>query len=328
MSIRWSNAIVVGAGISGCLAALSLRRVFDDVQMVDSHKGVHVDFSMTVGHDLLDVLRELGMSELWDRWGGRSHLSAQLSAWGRLQMESEPELVPGGSRYLVRRIELERILRQAAEDQGVKLRTELDLRSERSIVIDASGRSSQIARRRGAKRCTANTLVALHGVGERGRLPGGCVVIQSDSEGWWFAASDREHSTVMYLSSREARGGCGASSVAPSQPRAFEELVGESRFRSERSLASMSWLEPPSADNYFSVGEAVLALDPILGSGVEVAAKSARFLHDALCSQDPFSLYNSSMNSLIAKHRIARQRLYGRAAAFHGGSFWAQQLRV
>lgn len=327
MSIRWASAIVVGAGISGCLAALSLRRVFDHVEMVDAHKGVHVDFSMTIGHDFVDELRWLGLSELWDRWGGRSPLRAQLSAWGRSQVECEPDLIPSGPRYLVRRIELEKFLRQAAGEQGVKLRSEPELLSERCIVIDASGRSSQLARRRQARRRTANTLVAMHGVGERGRLPLGCAVVQSDSEGWWFAARDRDNINVMYLSAREARAGCGASAVAPCQPRAFEELVGESRFRSARSLASMSWIETPSADNWFAVGEAVLALDPILGSGVEVAAQSARFLHDALCSQDPISLYNASMNSLIAKHRIARQRLYGRAAAFHGGPFWAQQLR-
>jgi flavin-dependent dehydrogenase len=283
---------------------------------------------MTVGHDFVDELRELGLSELWDRWGGKSSLCAQLSAWGSSQMEDESALIPRRPRYLVWRTEFERMLRKAAEEQGVKLRSKLELPSEKFIVIDATGRSCQIARRREARRCTANTLVAMHGVGARGQLPRGYVVVQSDSEGWWFAASDRGLSTIMYLSARDARGGFNASTAAPSQPRAFKDLVGESRFLSTRSLASMSWLDPPSADNWFAVGEAVLALDPILGSGVAVAAQSARLLHDALRFEDPFSRYNASINSLIAKHRIARQRLYCRAAAFHEGSFWAQQVRV
>jgi hypothetical protein len=65
-----------------------------------------------------------------------------------------------------------------------------------------------------------------------------------------------------------------------------------------------------------------------LRCGAEVVAKSARLLRDAARAQDPHDFYNSSINKLVAKHRIAWHRLYGRAAACHGGAFWALQFRV
>jgi len=314
----------VGAGISGCLAALSLRRVLDDVEMMDRQTAARIDFPMTVGFGLVHELHELGLSGKWNAWNGKTPVTAQLSAWGASEMECEVGIIPSTQRYLVRRMALEMFLREATLQCGIKVCKGLEQRSQECVVVDATGRSGQIARRRGVRRCAASTLVARHGVGLRNRLPDACTAIQSGPDGWWFAAGERNRASVMYLSTRTALPGY----TDPDQPEAFAALVGDICFHGAASLAAMSWLEAASADNWFAVGDSALALDPVLGSGVEVAAQSARLLREAVHLRDPHDFYNSSMNQIVAKYRIARHRLYGRAAAYHGGEFWALQLRV
>lgn len=314
----------MGAGISGCLAALSLRRVLDDVEMMDRRTAARIDFPMTVGPGLVQELHELGLSGKWNVWGGKTPVTAQLSAWGAPEMECELGVIPNPPRYLVRRMALEMFLREAACQCGIKVCQSFEPRSQECVVVDATGRSGQIARTGGARRYAASTLVAMHGVGLHTSLPDACTAVQSGPDGWWFAVGERNRASVMYLSTRVAFAGCSD----PDQPGEFAALVGTICFYRPASLAAMSWLDTASADNWFAVGDSALALDPVLGSGVEVAAQSARLLREAVRVRDPHDFYNSSMNRLVAKYRIARHRLYGRAAAYHGGEFWAQQLRM
>lgn len=290
--------------------------------------GAHIDFPMTVGHGLVEELRELGLSGAWDAWGGRTSLNAQLSAWGTAEMKREIDIIPSEPRYLICRLQLEQFLRESVSRRGIQVRAQIEPDKEGTVVVDATGRSGQIARRRGATRRAANRLVAMHGVSLSASLPDACAAVQSGQDGWWFAVGDRGKAAVMYLSTRGAMSRQGEREHAPDQPLAFASLVGETQFHRNLSLAAMSWLETSSADNWFAVGESALALDPILGSGVDVAVQSARLLRDAVHAQDPHDFYNSSMNKLVAKHRIARHRLYGRAAAWHGGGFWAEHLQV
>lgn len=314
----------MGAGISGYLAALSLRRVLGDVEIMERQTAARIDFPMTVGLGLVQELHELGLSGKWNAWDGKTPVTAQLSAWGAPEMECEVGVIPSIPRYLVRRMALEMFLREATRQCGIKVCKSLEQRSQECVVVDATGRSGQIARRRSARHRSASMLVARHGVGLHNRLPEACTAVQSGPDGWWFAVGERNQASVMYLSTRSALPGYRD----PELPEAFAALVGAICFHGAASLAAMSWLETASADNWFAVGDSALALDPVLGSGVEVAAQSARLLREAVLLRDPHDFYNSSMNQVVAKYRIARHRLYGRAAAYHGGEFWARQLRV
>jgi hypothetical protein len=216
-------------------------------------------------------------------------------------MGRKHDIVPRGPRYLVRRNRLE-FLKGLLRQHGIKLCSKVELHTEDSLVVDATGTSGQIARRRGARRRAASTLLAIASL--QAHLADGCTAIQSGHGGWWFAAGERGQATVMYLSNPESMSHRGAHGSAPDHPPAFTSLVGETRFTKTLSLASMSWLETASADNWFAAGESALALDPILGSGVEVSAQSAALLRNAVRAEDPHAFYNSSMHKLAAKHRI------------------------
>ncbi|PBJ21310.1 hypothetical protein BSF44_36100 [Pseudomonas sp. ACN8] len=279
------------------------------------------DFLMTVTPLWTDQLRALGVGREWEEWPGKHLIQTQLSGWGGSSIFAATSLVPSQPRYLVSRVEVETFIRAQAETRGVELcRRQENLARGAKLTVDATGRSAHFARRAGAEWCSYAPLLSHQMIVSRSQMPPNSIAVVSSDDGWWFAASAGGRTNVMFMSSTRQT----STPIAPGMPPELAELVSECRLGPPR-LASMSWLEQCSGEGWFAVGDAALAVDPICGAGLETAAATAGLLDQILDKGEEASrCFNDAMLRLIAEQRIARHRLYTRAAAGHrGSSFWS-----
>lgn len=314
--------VVFGSGVAGCLAAIALKKRFSRVVLVgDGTSNSAGDFLMTVTPRWSEQLSALGVGPVWEEWSGKHQIQVQLSGWGSSSLSTATSLLPSQPRYLVSRGELETFIRVLAETLGVEsCRRQESLTRGAKLTIDATGRSAHFARRAGAKWRSYAPLLAHPMTVGRSQMPPNSMAVLSSEDGWWFAASAGGRTTVMLMSSIRQT----STPTGPRLPSVLAEMVGDCRLGPPR-LASMSWLERCSGEGWFAVGDAALAVDPICGAGLETAAATAGLLGLALDEVNDSSRYfNDAMLGLIAEQRIARHRLYTRAAAGHReSSFWS-----
>jgi len=154
------------------------------------------------------------------------------------------------------------------------------------MVIDATGRSAQVAQRVGARRGPLDQLVGVAvEVDATDVANGGYVLVESTADGWWYSAPvpgnrimtmlmtdgdlwRRAAATSMPTWTRRlATTSATRERVASGKPLGPVRVISAMSQRLGRPLGSAPWL---------AVGDAALAVDPISGSGVVRALRMAR----------------------------------------------------
>ncbi|MEP7763035.1 NAD(P)/FAD-dependent oxidoreductase [Sanguibacter sp. 25GB23B1] len=311
---RVHDVVVVGAGPAGSATALRLARAGLDVALVE--RGTFAD--SRVGESLAPavqpLLRDLG---LWDAflalgplpsWGTRS-------TWGDDVPTAHSHVVgPYGRGWHVDRRAVDAMLAESARRAGTDLRAGLLVtRCERSddrwvvqtavprshgpgptlharVVVDATGRSAHVGRMLGARRVILDRLVALAVAVEVPGDPPGHLLVETSPDGWWYSAPVPSGQTVTMLMtdadlSRADRlastdvwwarlDGTAATSA---------RLAGtRTRSRPQPWPAASHRLLRRDALPWLSVGDAALAVDPVSGSGVLRALRTAAAAADAV----------------------------------------------
>jgi flavin-dependent dehydrogenase len=231
-------------------------------------------------------------------------------------------------------------LRERSENDSEKQTFRLTAR----IVIDATGRSSRLAPWVGAERFLFDHLVSV-----AAQFDGietaqeGYVMVETSADGWWYTAplpGGRMMVMLMTDSDLCARADLGSLSVWHNRLQAAEATHGRvaggipvwrprvfSAFsqRLRRCEQRAPWL---------AVGDAALSVDPISGSGVVRALRTARAAAEAVFAllkgqpPQPIEVYEADRDRECTTYLHERAMYYGIEQHWKESLFWQRRLRA
>jgi flavin-dependent dehydrogenase len=281
------DAVIVGAGVAGCAAAVELLSVGWRVGLL--RKGTHTTRVESLSPGAVLHLNKLSIDV------GQA-VSEVVAWWGS---EQEKRVIYPHSRMVERGRLADALRRRALERGATEEETKNDLSIERvggrwrlaweepsagprrvttAYLIDGSGRAAVVARRLGAKRAVVDQLFSIAVDIVEPRIVG--TWTESRPTGWWNLSSLEEKGTLSFYSSalmvREVKSGVAAQ---------FEEtehlrtLLSTRRFlNSTVSACDSSFLGPCAGPGWLAVGDAAWTAQPLASVGVAKALRDARTL--------------------------------------------------
>jgi len=343
------DALVAGAGPAGSLAALELSRAGFNVVIADGSNCARPRIGESlpgVGVRLLHslALDVSGFGSVHHRIGGN------LSCWLSEGLDATDFFCdPDGPGWRLSRSRFDEDLRTAATSTGVQhfplnidgaarkgscweLRTKSGEAFECRWLVEATGRSSPIARRLGVGRIRDEGLVALYGFGaERAAERFDRTLIEAVPEGWWYAAVLPEGVPVLvlYIDPLEARSVRLAWLQALHRTSFVREFFqpprsGENVFVTE---AGGSRLERFHGTNWVACGDAAMAFDPLSSQGVYSAMYSGLTAARAIIaseSGDASALpqYQSRLEQIRRVYRVRLISMYKLVTRWPHRPFW------
>ena len=353
---------IVGGGVGGCAAAITLAREGRSVVVFERGEYAHSRIGETLPPRARVLLEELGV---WQEFGGDGHLPASgtLAAWGSEELHETQFLFdPYGSGWHLDRRKFESRVAQWAEDAGARVLRNVRVREIRSladrgwrvdveratekqsldcaILIDASGRASFVARRLGADRVNYDSLVGVYGFF---RAPTGLndtrTMVEAMRNGWWYSSYLPNAGLVAAFMSD--------ASLLPRGPRGLQahwrqELDATTYTRRRVNsacpmgmvhtiLANSYQMSPVFGENWLAVGDAAMAVDPLSSQGLYNALKSA--IEASRAIQQHFTgdrtglrNYGVRVQQRFPRFLEMRSAYYGREVRWRDSAFWQQRV--
>lgn len=354
------DVVIAGAGPAGAATARRLAVTGRSVALLERTRFDRPRIGETLAPQVQPLLRELG---LWDRftdlaplpsWGNRSF-------WDGPQAAEHSHLSSGySSGWHVDRRAVDAMLADAAADAGALLclgtavqRVHHDgkvwvmvgsdgRRLRGRVLVDATGRGAVVGRRVGARRLAFDRLVAVaagwSGVDVTGEQ---YLLVEAAAEGWWYTAPLPGDALVgMLMTDADLCRSGGFAGIASWQGRlrmtcATARRVGDARPRAlprVHPAASHRLRRVGDTRPWLAVGDATLAVDPVSGSGVLRALRTAEAAADTVAQlldrrPDTAALlarYESARDDECTAYLTERARHYGAVRRF-GTPFWTRR---
>jgi flavin-dependent dehydrogenase len=278
---RRREVVIVGAGPAGLAAAIACANggltvtLLERGQLDEYRPGEHfAGFGRT-------RLRALGIDE-------RS-LSAHVrecaiveSRWGHDERLGQDAIFdPHGAGWLLARPGFDRALAEHAVALGVDLRlgasvTDIEQLGPYERVIDASGRSSLLAERFGARRIVYDQLVGISAVRELDDVSEG-VLVESAPDGWWYSAALPDGRLICtYMTDADLLHDAGgpANAWATALQQTVDTRVRWGSMTPRKLLtrpARTQVLDRVLGERWLAIGDAALARDPLSSQGIAAA---------------------------------------------------------
>lgn len=303
------DVAVVGAGPAGAATARRLALAGRRVVLIERSRFDAPRVGESLAPNVQPLLRELGV------WPGFLALSPRpswgtRSVWGEAEERAHSHVFhPFSCGWHVDRRAFDHLLADAAVAAGAVLLAGETVRDAAfcdgqwylpaqqlcaRVLVDATGRSAKLARHLGAKRLLFDRLVgvATHWTGvaetERGHL-----LVESAPDGWWYSAPLPEDGAMVTMLMTDADL-CATRrlhdidrwmAAMRQAPSTWQRLAG-----ARRTLPPQAWnahsqrmLRPGGGDGpWLAVGDAALAVDPVSGSGVLRALRTAKAAAEAV----------------------------------------------
>jgi flavin-dependent dehydrogenase len=343
-----ADVVVVGGGPAGAAAAVSARRRGASVTLLAA--------SATLGHRRGESLPPGGARVVADVFGtnafcAEDHRPAYgiRSAWGSDRLdEADFALHPLGHGWHLDRGAFDRGLLDAARERGVRVvhdgRVRRATRSgnvwtlERNgapaargrVVVDASGRTTTVARAQGARRRRVDRLVAVvwdvASTGARDR--DGTTLVEATPEGWWYTApTPRHHRVVAFLTDAD---------LLPPRAQRWEALAPPPHLRAAldrrrrvappRAMdASVAHLDRVAGPGWLATGDAVASFDPLSSQGIVTAVVLGRVAGEAATTPGQPYAYAAAVERVFAGHLADRLAYYSLEDRFPSSAFWARR---
>ena len=359
------DVAVVGAGpagsatarrlaLSGCRVILLERSQFDAPRVGES-----------LAPTTTALLTELGV---WPQFTGLHPLPSYgtRSAWGGPEPQSHSHLVsPYGCGWHVDRVAFDRMLAEAAAAAGAEFRcatacARVD-RDDRwllsvtedgrpagepvraRVLVDATGRTARIGRQLGGRSTAFDRLVGvaalLDGVDVAEE---GFVLVETTPDGWWYSAPTAAGRMIgMLMTDTDV-----CRSLRASIPGHWHQRLAGTRLTAARVAGSVVWgprVFPAASqrlrraaydDRWLAVGDAALAVDPISGSGVVRALRTARAAATTILAvltggeSRPIAAYEAERDRECTQYLRERAHYYSAERRWDSALFWHRRICI
>ena len=341
------DVIVLGGGPAGAAAAIALAAQGLAVAVLTRPTGRRPPIGETVPPAIIRPLARLG---LWQAFRDAHHCqsSGTLVTWGdETPYENEFIANPYGMGWHLDRQRFDDMLLRAAAEAGAEISCVLHIPEsshdgdgwmvgERRArwVIDATGRSSWLARRQGASRQSLDRLIALVRFASRSSTDDR-TFIEARPEGWWYAAGlPGDRLAVAFFTD--------ADLLPPDRVRLWDCLLGETALVSRVVVgardvstlfvtdASSFCLSHVAGPGWLAIGDAAQSHDPCSGQGITRALQSgldaAHAIGAALAgAPGAVEAYCDAATRAFQTFAQDRCRHYGRERRWADQPFWSRR---
>jgi flavin-dependent dehydrogenase len=353
---RWDVAIA-GAGPAGLALAIELARTTPlRIVVVDAATRRRMRFGETLSPDARPLLTRLGIGAAFAS-GAHAICQGTIAAWGSDTAHYTDFLFhPAGHGWRVDRECLDVALAAEACRHGVEridgqigalrrsddewhLDGDTPLRAR--MLVDATGRSASIARRLGAQRIGADSLVGVAGVFEGMAPEAGeerWAIIESRRDGWGYSAvmPDGRVAVVAMTDSDLAH---AARLHDPTTwrawidalPRTARRIAGATLAEGPAVASAASHrLDEPGGEGWLAIGDAASSFDPLSSQGITKALRSgiraASVIRDSLAGDmQAIAKYGEEVAAEYAVYLAARTAYYAMEQRWSTSPFWQRR---
>ena len=355
------DVIVAGGGPAGSAAALCLARAGHSVAILERSDYGTPRVGETLPGAAKAPLAQLG---LWGSFLEQTPASSPAihSAWGTETLREQDHFYnPYGAGWHIDRSRFERMIVSSARDAGAKLITGAQVSSCESdhsgctvgvnivgvrsslcarVVLDATGRSSALARRLGVRRILNDNLVGVVGFFSRvstERLPP-ITLVEAVENGWWYSAAlPDERLVVAWMTDADLYAQAGNHSARSWLDQLGRTIHTRDRIQSAAlasraviAQANSSRLERMHGCNWLAVGDAAMAFDPISGQGIYRALESS--MHAASAAQAMLAgseresaSYAAALTEAFNTFLDLRRKFYSQETRWPTSAFWQRR---
>lgn len=339
-----ARVAIIGGGPAGAITALELAKAGISVALVDRE----ADGKWKLGEGLppaaKPILQQLG---LWERFLADGHLASygNCSAWGSDELVDHSFVFhPHGCGWHLNRSRFDQLLLNAAVEAGAKLVFDAEIETTAAdFVVDASGRSSWLARRRQARRITHDNLVGSAAVLKAGNDVAdqdSLTMVEAVADGWWYAALLPDQNLVAVFlsdadleSTRTARTADGWLALLK-QTNHLRNRVARHAYEIELEprlvSANSSRLDVMAGESWLAVGDAAAAFDPLSSQGIITAMESGVLAAQAIQAwmagqPEALNTYAQRMEQTFAAYLANRNFYYAQERRWPESKFWQRR---
>jgi len=363
------DVVVVGAGPAGSATARRLALGGCHVALVERTRFDAARIGESLAPNVQPLLRDLGVWENFLAVSPLPSLGTRSVWGGDAELRTHSHLMsPWGCGWHVDRLAFDRMLAEAARTAGAVLLcgttlvrcdvatdgwvlTLVERNDDRTkqprfclrakVVIDATGRAAHLAPWVGAKRLLFDHLV---GVATQFNMiqtaHEGYVMVEATTDGWWYSAPmPDDRMMIMLMTDGDL---CRRANLG-SAPMWFGRLNATRPTRERMARGTHSWgprvfsavsqrlRRPADRAPWLAVGDAALAVDPISGSGVVRALRSACTAAEAalakLAAQTPNAIeaYEANIDLECTKYLHERALYYAIEQRWQRSDFWQRR---
>ncbi len=355
---------VVGAGPAGSALALRLARRGYSTLLVERTRFAEPRVGESLSPAVQPLLREIGVWKSFLCLGPVPSFGTR-SVWGSHEVDEHSHVMnPYGCGWHVERTSFDRMLAEEAVAAGADFRCGsvivgcersadggwtlgLDGGSEQgtnrlqaAMVVDATGRFAHTSRWMGAKRIILDRLIAAAtlfvGVDVSHQ---GYVLVETTSNGWWYSAPvPPDGLMVMLMTDSDLIGGRDATLAERWATSLAHTSTTSSRVRGAPawgprvfSAQSQRLRRSETDAPWIAVGDAGLAVDPVSGSGVVRALRSAATAADTIAetldngSSSAIATFETQRDDECTDYLHERLAYYGAEERWTESPFWSRQ---
>jgi len=341
-----AQVVIHGSGPAGAACALALARAgVDGVHLTgrrDPFAGQGA-IGESIPPDARGLLDRLGLWQAFLEQGHEPCLGS-CSTWGGATPGYNDYLLnPQGTGWHLDRGRFDAFLCRQAEHAGVTLLAEEagDPASQPRFVVDATGRSSVLARRAGARQIALDRLTFVYGFFD---LPPAAVhsrltFLEAVRDGWWYAAAvpGRRMAVAFAGDAETIRDASLARESAwlraAFSTRQIAACLGGARFAAASLVARVVpsfLLDRVCGARWLAVGDAASCFDPLSAQGIYKALADGISAADVIAAalatgSDLDASYQHAVQSRFTEYLANRNYFYGLERRWPDSPFWQRR---
>lgn len=325
-AVKPDRVAVLGCGPAGAAAAITLAAHGITPVVIDPRPPAEWEPGEGLPAAAGTLLRKLGVWEPFQA-GGHLRCSGFLSCWGSDSPAYRPALLdPRGASWQLDRPAFNRVLREAAGPIHTERITDIASleRFQADFLIDASGRSSVLARLLGIPRRVHSRLVAMVALVPDPTPSDATSIVEAVADGWWYVSRVPGDKVVVALFTDAAI----ARRVAPAGLLEATAHAGpRAGFPSPTFTivsAGSSALAQFAGPGWLAVGDAACAHDPLSSRGLHDALSGGIAAAEAVALGEPSAIaaYASRVGADYRTYLDDLAWFYRHEKRFPGSAFW------